>query len=321
MEEKIPCEKSNDCTAKKRHGGFIRDFIAGVCIGIACIIPGFSGGSVAAILGVYEKMVHATANFFKEMKKSVLVLLPIMLGVFAGIMSLMFPIQLMLARFPLPTVSLFVGLAIGGVPSLTDKVKGKTSVVSICSLVIPMLCAAAISFIPMGAEVNLFDMNIGGYLILMIVGGIGSCALVVPGISGSMLLVIMGYYNPVLSLVTEHLLKFKDVGVSALALGAFGIGMVAGFFLVSVMMKQLLIRHPRGTYLAIIGFILGSLPTVYVSTMKDAGMITPTFDILSIPSSPWHYLACVFFLAVGIAATCIFAAIATKKTKAREAAE
>ena len=316
MEDKKACEMNSTDVREKRHYGFVRDLAAGVGIGIACIIPGFSGGSVAAILGVYEKMVHATANFFKDMKHSVLTLLPIILGVFGGIIALMFPIQIMLARFPLPTISLFVGLAIGGIPSITDKVKGgKMGPKSITALVIPMLCAAAISFIPMGSEVNLFDINIGGYFMLILVGAIGSCALVIPGISGSMLLVIMGYYNPVVSLMTEHLLKFKDVGVSTVALSAFGIGMVGGFFLVSVIMKQLLIKHTRGTYLAIIGFIIGSLPAVYVSTMKDANMISDTFDLIQIPTSPWHYVVCALLLVGGIVTTYVLATIATKKTK------
>ena len=81
-------------SVEKCSHGFLHDFVAGICIGIAFIIPGFSGGSVAAILGVYEKLVNAIANIFKEMKKSIVTLLPIGLGLVSGVLALIYPIGL-----------------------------------------------------------------------------------------------------------------------------------------------------------------------------------------------------------------------------------
>lgn len=314
MEENKDYDVQNaDKTVEKRCGGVLRDFLAGVCIGVAFIIPGFSGGSVAAILGIYDKLIGAIANIFKELKKSIITLLPIGLGLLAGAASLLFPIGYMLERFPLPTVSLFVGLAIGGLPSLSQKVQGRPTAKNMTAFAVPLVLAALMCFIPIGAEVDLFSLNFAGYVLLFLVGALGSCALVVPGISGSMMLLILGYYNPLVRLITDHLLRFSELGRCILVLGTCAAGMAVGFLLISVLMKHLLERYPRGTYFAIIGFIIGSLPTVYVSTMKDAGMLGASLELISVPSSPLHYVICIFLVLAGISASYNFATIASKK--------
>jgi uncharacterized membrane protein len=87
-----------------------------------------------------------------------------------------------------------------------------------------------------------------------------------------MLLLILGYYNPIVSMVTDNLLQGKNVGLSLAVLGVTGLGVVAGFVLISVIMKRLLISCPRGTHFAILGFILGSIPTIFISTVKESGL-------------------------------------------------
>lgn len=273
---------------------FLKDMLAGCAMGIAFIIPGFSGGSIAAILGIYEKLIGAVADIFKSFKKSFMTLLPIFLGLVLGAVSLLFPLGWALENFPLPTVCLFVGLAIGGMPSITDKVKGKIKATNIAAFAIPCILAVALAFIEGGADVDLFNLNVGGYILLFFIGILGSSALVIPGISGSMLLLILGYYNPIIQMITQNLLKGNNVGISLLVLICTGLGIVVGFFFISVIMKLLLQKYPRGTYFAIIGFIIGSIPTVFVSTAKDAGM-----TISTLPSDPWHWVCCVLLLALG----------------------
>lgn len=276
---------------------FLLDVVRGFGIGIAFIIPGFSGGSVAAILGIYEKLICAIADIFKDFKSSFKTLFPIALGMVIGIVSLLFPLGWALDAFPIPTVSLFVGLAIGGIPSITEKVKGeKIKLQNLLSFIIPVLAVLSISFMPIGAEKNLLELSFFGYVLLFLIGIIGSSALVIPGISGSMLLLILGYYNPLVNLTTDHLLKARDVGVSILVLGVAALGIAVGFLLISVIMKILFQKCPRGTYFAIIGFIIGSIPTIYVSSAKESGL---TFKTL--PVSPLHWIACGALLLIGAA--------------------
>ena len=283
---------------------------AGFAMGIAFIIPGFSGGSVAAILGIYEELISAIAELPKRPVKSIKTLLPIFVGLALGAVSLLYPLGWALSAFPLPTVSLFVGLALGGMPSVTDKIKGRPTAANTVALALPFLAALALCFAPTGADVNLFVLDAGGYLLLFLVGVVGSAALVVPGISGSMILLILGYYNPIIKLITEHLLKGEDVGISLLVLVFCGGGIVVGFFLISLIMRWLFEKHPRGTYFAVIGFILGSGPTVYVSTVKDVGLTLGT-----LPTEPFYWVACVLLLLVGGGGAYAFCRLARKKSR------
>lgn len=286
---------------------FLVNVVQGIAIGVAFIIPGFSGGSVAAILGIYEKIVGAVADIFKHFKKSFLYLLPILLGMLIGVAALILPIKWGLEHYPIPTVTLFVGLTLGGLPSITDKMKGgKPSWKHILAYAVPLIAAASLCFIPSAGNVKLFDMNAVGYFLLILIGAVGSCALVVPGISGSMLLLIFGYYEPIVSLITDNLLHGNQVGICIAVLACLAVGLVAGFFAISVLMKYLLKKFPRGTYFAIFGFIVGSIPAVYVSTIAKYP---------ELPSSPWYWIAAVLLLAIGFAISFTLVYYAKKKQK------
>ncbi len=295
---------------KSKLTAFFLDAVAGFGMGVAFIIPGFSGGSVAAILGIYEKLIGAIADIFRDFKRSIITLLPIFIGLVVGAVSLLYPLGWALSAFPLPTVSLFIGLAIGGMLSITDKITSRPSLYNYFALAIPCLLAIALSFAPTGADVDLFSLNIGGYLTLFLIGVVASAALVIPGISGSMILLILGYYNPIIKVITENFLKGQNMLVSFLVLGATGIGIIVGFIGISIVMKGLLEKYPRGTYMAIIGFIVGSIPTVFISTAKDAGMTVTT-----LPSDVWHWVFCVLLLAVGFALSFSLTLYARKKAR------
>lgn len=274
---------------KSRLLPLIKDTAAGFGMGVAFIIPGFSGGSVAAILGIYEKLVGAIADIFKSFKRSVITLLPVAIGLVLGAVSLMFPLEWALGAFPLPTVCIFVGLAIGGMPTIIEKLKGRITPANVIAFLIPAALVIGVAFLPMSADKNLFDLSFGGYALLFLIGIIGSAALVIPGISGSMLLLILGYYNPILDLITNNLFKGVNVGVALLVLVCVGMGIIVGFIAISVLMKQLLKKYTRGTYFAIFGFIIGSIPTIFITTINDfytsAGIPLPTsvpFWIISV---------------------------------------
>ncbi len=302
-------EKRSFDVTRVRKTSFITDFFAGYLMGIAFIIPGFSGGSIAAIVGIYERLITAITDFFKDFKNSTRTLIPIGIGLVLGAVSLLYPLKLALAFAPIPTVSLFVGLALGGMLSITDKLYGRISPTNAFAFFIPLLFAAGLCFIPTGADVDLFALDFWGYAALFFVGLIGSVALVVPGISGSMLLLILGYYNPIIDVITNHLFKFNDVWISILILGVTALGIAVGFIIISVIMKHLLQKYPRGTYFAIVGFILGSIPAAFISTAKDAGLTPATLS-----TSVWYWMLCAVLLLIGFAAALLLI-IKVKKLK------
>lgn len=301
MQSEQNLQPSHELDARKDKASlkrFLHDVLAGYGIGVAFIIPGFSGGSIAAIFGIYERLIGAIAGIFTEFKKSILTLLPVFIGLALGAVSLLYPLKWALSAFPLPTAALFVGLALGGMPSITDNIKGKISPKNVLAFLIPAILALAICFAPTAADIDLMNLSLGGYLVLFFVGIVGSSALVIPGISGSMLLLILGYYNPLIGVITDHFFRGDEMLTAFLVLMSAGLGIVFGFIAISFVMKALLERYRRGTYFAITGFILGSIPAVFVSTAKDAG-----YTLATLPASPWHWVACVLLLAVGFAAS------------------
>ena len=104
----------------------VRMILKGVVIGIANIIPGVSGGTMAVSMGIYDKMIHAATHLFSEFKKSMKILIPIVIGAALGIVVLARVIEMMFEKIPFQTNLLFIGLIVGGLPAITRKVKGKS---------------------------------------------------------------------------------------------------------------------------------------------------------------------------------------------------
>lgn len=296
-----------------KRGLFLADLLRGIGIGVAFIIPGFSGGSVAAILGIYERLVGAIASIFKSFKSSITTVLPIGIGMVVGAISLLFPLKWALGTVPFPTVSLFVGLTLGCLPSLYGNIRGRITVSNAVAFALPMVLTLLLSFAPIGSEVDLSSPGPLGYLLLLLVGIVGSSALVIPGISGSMLLLMLGYYNPIVVMITDLIkgvLRGSFAGglTSIAVIATLALGICIGFIGISVIMKKLFEVCKRGTYFAIIGFIIGSLPTVYSSTYKDGGFTPET-----LPASPLHWIVCAAMLALGVAIAYGFFLLAKRK--------
>lgn len=281
---------------------FLKTAASGAVIGVAMIIPGVSGGTLAVLLDIYDKLINSISNIFKDFKNSISFLLPLLLGAAVAMIAAYFPIKYALEYAPLPTVLLFVGLMIGSLPQLLKQahVHGFDKL-NIISFIIPLAVVIGICFIPSMGEVDLSaSMNASGYVLLFVMGLLASCALVVPGISGSMLLMIFGYYYPILAAVSGLTSAF---GHYLLVLGIFAIGIIIGFFTIAQLMKLLLNKFPRGTYWAIVGFVIGSIPAVLI-----------TFDYDGSPLGTLHIVFGVILCILGIIASFALNEYFNKKT-------
>lgn len=243
---------------------FFLDAAKGAAIGVAMIIPGVSGGTLAVLLNVYDKLIGAISNIFKDFKNSIKILVPILLGAVVAVVAAYFPLKFALKHAPFPTVMLFAGLMLGSCPKIIkDGMKNGFKKLDILSIALPLLLVIGICFIPnLGSADLSADMPVYGYFLLIFIGMIASCALVVPGVSGSMLLLILGYYNGIFE--TISLLKM-DFGHSILVLLTFAVGIIIGFFSIAKLMKFLLNKFPRATNWAIIGFVAGSIPAIFIT--------------------------------------------------------
>lgn len=243
---------------------FFKKFGAGALIGIAMIIPGVSGGTIAVLLKLYDKLVGAISDLRRDFKNSFLFLLPIVLGALCGLAALYFPLKYALEYAPMPTILLFAGLMAGSFPKLLkDTIHKGFKPTDIIAIILPLAFVIGICFIPSIGEADLSaTMPVWGYFVLIAIGAVASCALVVPGVSGSLLLLILGYYTPILDTVSA---LFTDFGHSLLVLALFAVGLVAGFFTIAKLMKLLLSKFPRVTGWAILGFVAGSIPAIFLT--------------------------------------------------------
>ena len=243
---------------------FFKNLGCGAVIGVAVIIPGVSGGTLAVLLNIYDKLIAAVSNLRRDFKNSIKFLLPVVLGMAIAFAAMYFPLQFALEYAPLPTVLLFVGLMLGSFPKLfKDSAALGFKKLDIINIIIPLAAVIGICFIPNINSVNLgADMPVYTYFVLIIMGIVASCALVIPGVSGSMMLMIFGYYQPILDTFKGI---FSNFGHSVLVLALFALGIVVGFLSIAKLMKLLLDKFPRGTHWAIIGFVVGSIPAILIA--------------------------------------------------------
>lgn len=287
--------------------------VKGGAIGLAMIIPGVSGGTLAVLLGIYDKIIDSVGNIFKKFKESFLFLLPVAIGAVLAFAALYYPLKYALKYAPFPTMLLFAGLMLGSVPDLVKKsAKNGFNKFDAIGLVLACVFVVGICFIPNLGDVNLSsDMQAGQYFLLLLMGMLASCALVVPGVSGSMLMLIFGYYQPLLATISALKSSF---GHSLLVLATFVVGLIIGFFTIAKLMQFLLKKFRRATYWSIVGFVIGSIPAVIITFFHEYGMS------LDVYLTPLQISLGVIFFILGAIATFLLARFAVKHAERAEAA-
>lgn len=257
---------------------FIMDIIRGILIGVANVIPGVSGGTMAVSLGIYDKMISALTGIFKNFKKSIQFLIPILLGAGIGIVGFAFMIEWLFAKYPLATSLTFVGLILGGLPILGRSLQGdlrkndkKLGAGHIILFILLFAFAIGMSMLSGGGTGVVLDkLNIGTICILFFIGMVASATMVIPGVSGSMVLMILGYYTAIIGTITDFLSALKAMDMPALLHGfgilvPFGLGVVVGIFVIAKVIEFLFARFCSMTYSAILGLIVASPFAIFIS--------------------------------------------------------
>ncbi len=264
---------------------FLLDIIRGIVIGIANIIPGVSGGTMMVTMGIYDKLLGSITGIFKQFKKSIKTLLPYVIGMAVGIGAFAFLLtKVLLVKFPLPTAFAFIGLIIGGIPILVKRVKGgkKGSFLS-CAVVFALFFALIIGmqFLGEGVE-RAANPSVLTAVIMLLLGVLAAAAMVIPGVSGSLLLLAFGYYNPVTGAVTEFISAVFDRNLPVLLektaiLLPFGIGVLLGIFFVAKLIEWLLAHHEKLTYCGILGLVAASPVPVFFNALGGSVTVGAVF--------------------------------------------
>lgn len=241
--------------------------LVGVMFGLANVIPGVSGGTIAVVFGIYERLIGVIADFRHQWKKELRFLITFGLGAGIGILIFGKLMNWVLTNYPSLAQSFFIGVILGSIPMIAKKAlyQGKKLRVGV-SNVLPGLITlgAMIVMAVMGTGDQSATEMTGSYFSqcvrLVIWGIVAMSCMIIPGISGSFVMVLMGAYGAVIGTVA----KLTSAPLSAMPLVIpFGIGCLIGLFGCAKLIKWLLAHCEMATYSAILGFVIGSVFSIF----------------------------------------------------------
>lgn len=242
----------------------INEILRGIVIGVANIIPGVSGGTMMVSMGIYDTLIHCITHLFREFKKSIKTLLPYAIGMLIGIVALASLLSFLFEHYPLPTNTAFIGLILGGLGPIYKKVDRRK--ISAAAVIAFVLAFALIIWMALTGDIQnaeSLDLNFGQILMLMVVGAIASASMIIPGVSGSMMLMLLGYYTPVLNALSAikdgfFAFDFATMAHPIFTLLPFVVGIVLGIYGVAKLIEWLLGHYQTATYCGVLGLVLSS---------------------------------------------------------------
>jgi len=274
-----------------------KNFLNGLAFGITQIVPGVSGGTIAIMLGFYDELISAINNFTKDLKKQMKFLIPLGIGIVVGIFVLSSVINYLLTNFSFPTMSFFIGLIVGLIPLIYLKVKDEQRLFNfkeILFIIIPILIVGLSSHLNFISAVNPEEVVVTFPLILFLffAGFLAAAALIIPGVSGSFILLLLGLYPLATYFISQISLLLTDITNTTLmleiikVLGPLGIGIIIGVLLTARIVEKLLKNYLKPTYLIILGLLIGSTyalirdPIVYQSGINLSVLISGGISLI-----------------------------------------
>ena len=270
----------------------LRHFFKGMAIGATMMIPGVSGGTMALILGIYNDIIGAISNIFKEFKKHAVFLLVVGAGSVLGLVAISWIVDYFLKNFNNPTMFLFCGIVVGGFPVLFKEANvGERKKTDFIWLVIGFLIVGGLMYLDAKFDKSLFtftSLSVGSFIYLFIAGIVVSVALILPGISTSFLLLALGLLEPTMEAIKTYNLAF---------LAPLLIGVLFGVMATTKLLESLMKNKPRPTYLMIIGFVIASLievfpcATILLGVFTGDGQLAINEFVQCVPKG-WELLIC-----------------------------
>lgn len=251
----------------------LKKILQGMVVGIANIIPGVSGGTMMVAMGLYDKLIHSITHLKSEFKESMKLLLPIFAGAGLAIVLLSRLFEFLLSEYPLPTNFAFCGLIAGSLPFIFKKVKGHS--VTIGKMIPFFIFFGIVILMAVLGENdgNAADVSFGFINVLKLfgVGIIAAATMVVPGVSGSMMLMLLGYYDTIIETINDCIDALIGFQIPELLhtfgiLIPFGIGVVIGIFAIAKLIEYIFSKAEIHAYYGIIGLILASPIAILMKT-------------------------------------------------------
>lgn len=262
---------------------FLIYIVDGFIMGLANVIPGVSGGTLALILGVYEKLINSISNLFKKFGQSIFFLLPVIIGVVIAFLGGSRVVTYCMRNYLFATILLFFGAVIGGLPMLFRKVKStKVKPIGpvICFITFAITIGLLFVFQHQGTA-DVSTITFGRVILWLILGAVAAATMVIPGVSGSAFLMTVGYYYPVMNCVSDLTREGANKGHAVVVLIIWAIGILLGIFGISKLIKVLLEKYEINTYWGIIGFVIGSAILIILQNffMQNSAWVSPAVTL------------------------------------------
>ncbi|WP_226659320.1 DUF368 domain-containing protein [Pseudalkalibacillus hwajinpoensis] len=251
-----------------------RNIYRGLLMGVSDLIPGVSGGTIAMVLGIYRRLISGINGLMsKHWKKEIGFFLPLLIGVGLALLLVSQLMEMLLEHFPQPTFFFFIGLIIGVVPFLLRKVDYKKTFEPVhygLLIVAGLLIASTLFLKGDGGEV-MKSLDLVDYIILFFSGWLASTAMILPGVSGSFVLLLLGSYQTVI-----HGLSSFQIPL----LLTVGAGIIIGLSLTGKVIAHLLSKYTVSTYAVMIGLVIGSVVVLYPGFEPDMGLAVASIATL-----------------------------------------
>ncbi|MGB8000419.1 MAG: DUF368 domain-containing protein [Anaerobacillus sp.] len=244
-----------------------RNIYRGLLMGVSDLIPGVSGGTIAMVLGIYRRLISGINGLMsKNWKKELGFFIPLLIGVGLALLLVSQLMEKLLQNYPQPTFFFFIGLIIGVVPFLLRKVEFKKTFEPVhygLLAVAAILIASTLFFKGDGSGEVMKSLGLAEYILLFFSGWLASTAMILPGVSGSFVLLLLGSYQTVI-----HGLSSFQIPL----LLTVGAGIIVGLSLTGKLISHLLSKYTVSTYSVMIGLVLGSVVVLYPGFESDIGL-------------------------------------------------
>ena len=307
---------SDEILQKHDKKSWLKSAILGFFIGLAIIVPGVSGSTVAIILRLYDQFLYAVGNLFKRFKLCFLFLLPIGIGAVIGFLLGFIAVQKLLELIPFAIICLFAGLMIGSFPAVKDELNG----VQMTGKRIALLIVGACIPVAVGAYSSVTTLQGGGemgnilgadtvwqILLPLAVGFILALTQLVPGLSASAILMVVGWYAMLMQNLHFSIETLKNVDLM-LVVGSLAVGFIVGFFVFSKLISVAFERARDTSYSLIVGLALGSLLTMFF----NAEIVKVYAEWAATGINVLHLVLGIVLLAVGVAAAYLLVRVQRK---------
>ena len=271
----------------------VKNFLYGLVFGVSLIVPGVSGGTLAIILGFYNQLIEAVNHFTEEFFHYLKFLAPFGIGIAVGIVAFASLIQFLLVYYSFPAMMFFIGLIAGIIPSIykqtrinaSDRTSGRIGLKwhEVALVLIPIGLLVLTAHLNDGAVAHSpADVDLPFMLFIFAIGVVAAASLLIPGLSGSFVLLVAGIYPLATYAVSSIRLLPGDITNMELImditriLGPLGVGIIVGMLFMARIIERLLKRQTRSVFLVVLGLMIGSVYALLVDPLlMQSGINAP----------------------------------------------